>query len=300
MYRYREQTMPGRRPSSPSSSGPPACISRVAGRQQVVILLSAAGLGTHNHCQRLIAQGRVTLNGRPISDPQTRADPDTDALHVDRGEGFIPVPLDNLCVYIALHKPYEVLTSFTDSEGRTTLADLVPIPDIYAAGRLDYDSEGLMILTNDGWLNHRLTHPRFDHPKTYLVQVERIPDEEALDALRRGVEIKGERTRPAEIELLGDGRWGQEAGIPPRSTPIRYRKNVPTAWLRIVLYEGRKRQIRHMTAAVGHPTLRLIRTAIGPVELGDLAVGAWRHLTEDELRQLAAMFRSQRRGPSRR
>jgi 23S rRNA pseudouridine2457 synthase len=292
--------MPGKRPSKPLSSGPRACISRVAGRQQVVALLNAAGLGAHNHCQRLIAQGRVTLNGRPITDPQMRADPNTDVLSIDQGGGFVPVPLDNLCVYIALHKPYEVLTSFGDSEGRTTLADLVPIPDIEAAGRLDYDSEGLMILTNDGWLNHRLTHPRFDHPKTYLVQVERIPDEEALKTLRRGVEVKGERTRRAEVELLGDGRWGREAGIPPRSTPIQQRQNVPTAWLRIVLHEGRKRQIRHMTAAVGHPTLRLIRTAIGPVELGDLAVGAWRHLTAEELRQLAAMLRSQDRKPPRR
>ncbi|MBC7238033.1 MAG: rRNA pseudouridine synthase [Chloroflexi bacterium] len=261
----------------------PCCISRVAGRQQVAILLAAAGVGSHNRCQRLIAEGRVAVNGQPVRQAGERADPLQDVLTVDGA----PVRMENFCLYLAFHKPYQVLPTFTDKEGRATLADYVPLPGVYAAGRLDYDSEGLMILTNDGWLNHRLTHPRFEHPKTYLVQVERIPSPEAIEALRRGVEIKGKRTRPAQVELLLDD---EVPDVSPRSVPIRYRKHVPTAWLRIVLYEGRKRQIRHMTAAVGHPTLRLIRTAIGPIELGELSPGSWRHLTEEELRRLASSW----------
>ncbi len=262
----------------------PGCISRVAGRQLLPILLAAAGVGSHNRCEQLVADGRVTLNGQVVYDPRTRADPLRDVLAVDGH----PVRLDNFCRYIAFHKPYQVLSSFTDREGRSTVADYVPIPDVYAAGRLDYDSEGLLFLTNDNWLLHRLTHPRYDHPKTYLVQVEGVPDEQALAQLARGVLVKGERTKQAEVELLvGD----KEPQIPPRSVPIRYRASIPTSWLRVVLREGRKRQLRHMTAAVGYPTLRLIRTAIGPIRLNGLASGEWRDLTDEELRALARMLR---------
>nr|WP_290669501.1 pseudouridine synthase [Ardenticatena sp.] len=186
--------------------------------------------------------------------------------------------------YIIFNKPYGVLSSFTDPDGvgRETLADYVPVPDVYAAGRLDYDSEGLMLLTNDGKLSHRLTHPRYRHSKTYLVQVERVPDEAALDQLRHGVVIKGGyKTRPAQVERLRE-----PPNVWPRRKPIRERKNVPTAWLKITITEGKKRQIRRMTAAVGHPTLRLVRVAIGPIELADLPPGAWRELTPDEVRTL--------------
>jgi len=183
--------------------------------------------------------------------------------------------------YLLLYKPYDVLSSFTDPEGRPTLGDYVSVPGIYAAGRLDRDSEGLMLLTNDGWLAHRLTHPRHKQPKTYLAQVEGIPDERALEALRSGVLVKGKLTAPAEVELLPD-----EPDLPPRPVPIRYRARIPTAWLRIILREGRKRQVRHMTAAVGHPTLRLVRVAIGPLKLGDLQPGQWRDLTREELAAL--------------
>jgi len=192
------------------------------------------------------------------------------------------------CLYLAFHKPYRVLSCFTDPEGRPTLADYIPVPGVYAAGRLDYDSEGLMILSSDGWLVHHLTHPRYQHPKTYLVQVERIPDEDALEALRQGVLVKGRRTRPAEVELLSGVN---EPQLPPRSVPIRHRLNVPTAWLRVALREGHKRQLRHMTAAVGHPVLRLVRVGIGPIQLGDLPPGRWRELTSEELAALSAMLR---------
>ncbi|MBV8677297.1 MAG: pseudouridine synthase [Planctomycetaceae bacterium] len=179
--------------------------------------------------------------------------------------------------YLVFFKPYDVLTQFTDATGRATLADFIDVPGVYPVGRLDRDSEGLLLLTDDGRLAHRLTDPRFEHPKTYLAQVERLPGPEALEVLRRGVELSDGRTRPAEIEVLAG-----PPSLPDRPVPIRFRKNVPTAWLRLVLREGRNRQVRRMTAAVGHPTLRLVRVGVGPILLGDLAPGAWRDLTPDE------------------
>ena len=178
---------------------------------------------------------------------------------------------------ILFHKPYDVQPCFTDPEGRPTLADYIPTPDVYAAGRLDRDSEGLMILTSDGALAHRITDPKHKLPKVYWVQVERIPDDAALDRLRHGVVLSGTRTRPATVRRLTP-----EPALPERPVPIRVRRSVPTAWLEMVLHEGMNRQVRRMTAAVGHPTLRLVRVAIGPVKLGDLAAGHWRVMTPQE------------------
>jgi len=178
---------------------------------------------------------------------------------------------------LLFYKPYGVLCQFTDPQGRPTLADWISIPGVYAAGRLDWDSEGLLLLTDDGALIHCLTDPRFAHPRTYLAQVERVPDALALASLRDGVLVAGRRTRPAQVALLD-----AEPDLPPRPTPIRLRKNVPTAWLQLTLTEGRKRQVRRMTAAVGHPTLRLVRVAIGPLTLAGLAPGQWRKVTEEE------------------
>jgi 23S rRNA pseudouridine2457 synthase len=183
--------------------------------------------------------------------------------------------------YILFFKPYDVLSTFTDPEGRQTLGSYVTAPGVYAAGRLDQDSEGLMLLTDDGRLAHVLTNPDHKLPKTYFVQVENEPDKAAISQLRRGVLIKGEMTLPAEVDLLDEA-----PDLPPRSVPIRYRPSIPTRWLRIVLREGRKRQIRHMTAAVGHPTLRLVRVAIGPLTLRGLQPGEWRDLTSQELEAL--------------
>lgn len=184
---------------------------------------------------------------------------------------------------ILFHKPYGVLPCFTDPEGRPTLADYVRISGVYAAGRLDQDSEGLMLLTSDGRLAHRVTDPQHKLPKVYLAQVERIPSEDALGKLQRGVRLSGKRTRPARVRLL------QEVlPLPERSVPIRFRKNVPTIWLEITLHEGMNRQVRRMTAAVGHPTLRLVRIAIGPLRLGELLPGEWRDLSPAEERALAA------------
>ncbi|MGC9334448.1 MAG: pseudouridine synthase [Anaerolineae bacterium] len=250
------------------------CLSRVAGQQPIVRVLCAAGLGPATRCAGMVRGGRLAVNGQPLRDPRGRADPFRDLITLDRE----PLPLDRACHYLMLHKPFGVLCAFTDPAGRPTLADYVDVPGVYAAGRLDLDSEGLVLLTGDGWLIHRLSHPRYHQPKTYLVQVERIPDAKALDALRQGVVTKGRRTARATAELLPE-----RPDLPPRSKPIRQRQTVPTAWLRIVLTEGRKRQVRHMTASVGHPTLRLVRVAIGPLELGDLQPGEWRELSPGEL-----------------
>lgn len=178
-------------------------------------------------------------------------------------------------------KPYAVLTQFTDDKGRATLADYIPVPHVYAAGRLDYDSEGLLLLTDNNWLKHRLTDPRYGHPRTYWVQVEGIPDERALNQLQAGVVIQGKQTRPAQVLLLDN-----PPNLPERAVPIRYRKNIPTAWLALTISEGRNRQVRRMTAAVGHPTLRLVRCAIGPITLDGLHPAEWRWLTETEQAQL--------------
>ena len=179
---------------------------------------------------------------------------------------------------LALHKPYDVLSQFTDEGGRLTLKTLIDIPDVYPIGRLDRDSEGLRLLTNDGLLAHRLTDPRFEHPKTYLVQVERVPDEVALEKLRKGVVLADGLTKPAEVELLDEA-----PAFPDRAAPIRFRKNVPTAWIRLTIREGRNRQVRRMTAAVGFPTLRLLRVAVGSIALGELAPGEWRELEASEV-----------------
>ncbi len=182
---------------------------------------------------------------------------------------------------LAFNKPYDVLPCFTDAEGRTSLGDYIEVPGVYAAGRLDRDSEGLLLLTSDGALAHYITDPQHHLPKVYLAQVERTPDESALEQLRGGVVLSGKRTRSAQARLLVE-----EPQLPERPVPIRFRKNVPTAWLELTLHEGMNRQVRRMTAAVGHPTLRLVRIAIGPITLGDLQPGQWRELTQAEVAQI--------------
>jgi 23S rRNA pseudouridine2457 synthase len=181
---------------------------------------------------------------------------------------------------LLFHKPYGVLCQFTG--GGPTLHDFIAEPGVYPAGRLDRDSEGLLLLTGDGALQHRLTDPRFEHPRTYWAQVERIPSEESLEQLRRGIAIQDYRTRPCRARLID-----HELAVPPRHPPVRFRKTVPTAWIELVLTEGRNRQVRHMTAAIGHPTLRLIRAAIGPLTLAGLSPGCWRPLTASEISEIS-------------
>lgn len=173
---------------------------------------------------------------------------------------------------ILLNKPFGVLSQFTDEgSGKPTLKAYIPLPGIYPAGRLDFDSEGLLILTDDGREQARIADPKHKMPKTYLAQVEGIPSEEALESLRRGVDLKDGRTRPARAQMVSEPE-----NLWPRDPPIRYRKSVPDTWVELTITEGRNRQVRRMTAAVGHPTLRLIRIRIGEWDLGKLAPGEWR------------------------
>ncbi|QDX82534.1 pseudouridine synthase [Denitratisoma sp. DHT3] len=172
---------------------------------------------------------------------------------------------------VLFNKPHGVITQFSGGDGHPTLKDYIPLPGVYPAGRLDADSEGLLVLTDDGALQARIADPRHKLAKTYWAQVERVPDAEALARLRRGVDLGDFVTRPCQARLIDE-----PAGLWPRDPPVRYRAAIPTAWVELVLKEGKNRQVRRMTAKVGFPTLRLIRWAVGPWTLEGLSPGEWR------------------------
>lgn len=235
-------------------------------------IMAQAGLGSRRSCELIIADGRVTVNGLTarLGD---KADPSEDRIEVDGRPLVLPgkVPKEDHYVYVALHKPRGVISSLEDEldEGRTTVRDLVQIDavrHIYPVGRLDKPSEGLILMTNDGDLAHRLTHPRYGHEKVYDVTVEGRMTDAALEQWRRGVMLDGQITAPAPIEIL--------------------RRDKDSTRLRIILREGRKRQIRRIAAMLGHPVRHLLRERIGPLSLGDLQPGQWRFLTETEVREL--------------
>jgi 23S rRNA pseudouridine2457 synthase len=192
---------------------------------------------------------------------------------------------------IAFHKPYGVLCQFTpDQPGQRTLAEFGFPPAVYPVGRLDMDSEGLLLLTDEAGFNHRFLDPKRGHPRTYLAQVEGVPTDAALESLRRGgVEIQGYRTRPCEVRHLDP-----QPDVPPRDPPVRFRAAIPTSWIELRLVEGKNRQVRRMTAAVGFPTLRLIRTALGALSWESIALGAWRELGALEVRAVWNDTRSQK------
>lgn len=227
--------------------------------------MSRAGIGSRRANEELIAAGRVRVNGR-VARLGHKADPVQDVIEVDDRRLKLK---DTQYTYIILHKPKGVISSLEDEldEGRPTVRDLVDYPGhLYPVGRLDKQSEGLILMTNDGRLTHRLTHPRFGHEKQYLATVEGKPSAGLLEEWRQGVMLDGRRTAPAEISVV--------------------RRQKENTLLHITLREGRKRQIRRIAAMLGHPVIRLVRTAIGPIELGELKAGQWRHLTKAEVKNL--------------
>jgi 23S rRNA pseudouridine2457 synthase len=184
---------------------------------------------------------------------------------------------------LLFNKPFQVLTQFTSCDGKATLADFVSAPGMYPAGRLDYDSEGLVLLTDWPALQTKISHPQWKAPKTYLAQVEGIPTNDALDALRRGVDLNDGLTLPAEAALIEEPQW-----LWPRTPPIRFRKAIPTSWVKLTIREGRNRQVRRMTAAIGYPTLRLLRWSVGPWTLEGLQPGESRAVPEAEIAKFMA------------
>lgn len=225
--------------------------------------LAEGGVASRRRCEELIENGRVSVNGQPVSTLGSKVDPERDSIAVD-GK---PVVIERK-VYIALNKPAGFLCTNHDTHGRQRAVDLLPrsLPRLYTVGRLDKDTEGLLFLTNDGTFSLRLTHPRYKMSKTYLVEVEGEVKSAEIARLLKGVGSEGELLHAEEIFQV-------------------YARNTTTE-LRLVLSEGKKRQIRRMMAAVGHPVKRLVRLAVGPVELGDLATSQWRHLTHEEVYKL--------------
>jgi pseudouridine synthase len=243
-------------------------------------IMAAAGVASRRACEQLILAGKVKVNGQTVTELGVKVDPALTHISVD-GK---PLRRHQRHVYLKLHKPRGVLGDIGDDpEDRQSVSDLLPneLRRVFPVGRLDYNSEGLILLTDDGDLAHQLTHPRFQHPKTYYVLVAEQPGESALMHFRRGIDLPEGRTAPASIRVV----HRLPAGI---QLSVGLTRGV---WLEVLLREGKKRQIRHMTAAIGHPTLRLVRWAIGPLTLGNLKPGVTAPLTRREVGDLREMVR---------
>lgn len=225
-------------------------------------LMAHAGLGSRRSCEAIIEQGRVTVNGQ-VAELGMKADPEQDDIRVDGQRLKLPDSYD----YIMFNKPRGVISDEDVGGNWPAAREMIPVEGhLYPVGRLDVPSEGLMLFTNDGDLAHRLTHPSYEHPKTYRVLVSGHPQEETLEQWRRGVAVEGQQTLPAEVKRVNKTRDG--------------------TWLEVVMREGRKRQIRKVAASLGHPVVQLERVKLGPLELGNLPSGSWRRLTDDEIRAL--------------
>jgi 23S rRNA pseudouridine2605 synthase len=238
-------------------------------------VLAHAGVASRRKSEDMIRQGRVTVNGRVVTELGTKVDPARDEVRVDGR----PIQLSSAHVYVMLNKPQGVISAMKDRRGRRALGDLVSLPQrLYPVGRLDLDSEGLILLTDDGELANLLTHPRYEHDKEYLVWVNGEPTQETLTAWRQGVSLEGKMTAPARVEVLA--------------------RRKDATLLRVVMHEGRKRQIRRVAELLGHPVRELKRVGLGPLDLGPLESGQWRYLTAKEVRSLEAIKAAAR--PSRR
>lgn len=244
-------------------------------------VIAAAGIASRRKAEALILAGRVRVNGQVVQELGVRVDPEKDVVEVD-GE---PVHVPALRHYLVVHKPRGVLSTTEDPFHRPTVRDLVPLEGhLFPVGRLDADSEGLMLLTDDGRLTERLTHPRYGHKKEYLALVIGVPNSKALRALERGIVLAEGRTGPAEVTVLGR-RLPQEL-VDARVPALRKESPKGFCWLRVVVTEGKKHQVRRMLKAVGHPVLRLVRVGLGSLRLGTLGPGEWRELTAKEQRRL--------------
>jgi len=231
-------------------------------------LLAEAGVASRRKAELLIQEGRVTVNGRIVTQLGSKVNPAVDEVRVDGQK----VKVAGHHVYIMLNKPRGVVSAMEDPHGHKALGDLVQVPQrVFPVGRLDATSEGLILLTDDGELANLLTHPRYEHEKEYRALVNGVPSEETLQAWRRGIVLEGERTAPAQVDLI--------------------KKEVGSSMLQIIMHEGRKRQIREVAAVLGHPVRQLQRVRLGPLHLGMLKPGEWRHLTEAEVEQLTGIKR---------
>jgi 23S rRNA pseudouridine2605 synthase len=233
-------------------------------------VMAHAGIASRRRSEDIIQAGRVTVNGEVVTELGTKVNPERDLIAVDG----TPIHVDSAHTYIMLYKPAGVISTVDDPRGRATVRELVDVDArVYPAGRLDLDSEGLVLLTDDGELTYRLTHPSYEHQKEYHVLVAGHPTQSALERLRSGIRLEdgvhgSEPTAPAEVDVLRQEKDG--------------------TWLRVVLHEGRKRQIRRMADTVGHPVKRLIRVRLGTLRLGSLGPGVWRHLSRQEIDELRA------------
>jgi 23S rRNA pseudouridine2605 synthase len=236
-------------------------------------VIADSGLASRRKAEELIAQGRVTVNGQVVCELGTKVDPEKDHVKVD-GRHLKPAPPQT---FIMLNKPKNVVSTMSDPGGRSTIADLLPgvRMRVFPVGRLDFDSEGLMLLTNDGELAQRLLHPRHHVPKTYLIKVKGMLDGEDIEVLQKGVMLDDSCTGPAIVKKVG--------------------KAIENSWLEVTIFEGRKHQVKRMLEAVGHPVLKLKRVRFGPIALGDLPTGHYRYLTDREANSLRAVAAGERR-----